>query len=95
MIRPSFRVWILALLSLPALGLSGCGGDPDRVWAQAFGYQCSNHSGAEADAVCNTRPPGEKQETVSRYCYKTLADANCFDRPDEMSKNQELGSSGK
>lgn len=95
MTRTALRTSILASLAVAALGLSGCGGDPDPVWAQAFGYVCPNHSGREADTVCKNRPPGTNQESVSRYCYATIGDANCFDRPDDMSRNQELGSSGK
>lgn len=83
---------LLAAAALP-LFLAGCGGDPDPVWAQAFGFVCSNHSSPGAQAACRTRAP--EPETVSRFCYDTLGDPNCFDQPDEISKNQELGSSGK
>ncbi len=76
------------------LMLSGCGSDPDPVYAQAFGVRCTNHSGTLAATVCKTRPFGENAERPSRFCYKSLGDANCFDRPDDMHKNQELGSSG-
>lgn len=92
-IRPRIPTPLLAGAALLLLG--GCGSDPDPVWRQAFGYVCPNHDGRGADAVCKTRPPGANQETVSRFCYETLGDANCFDQPDLMSKNQELGSSGK
>ncbi|MGE3334532.1 MAG: hypothetical protein AB7I36_12880 [Rhodospirillaceae bacterium] len=87
------RISVFAALSTVCLTLGGCGGDPDPVWQQAFGYVCSNHGGRGADVTCKTRPP--EPENVSRYCYDTLGDPNCFDQPDEISKNQELGSSGK
>jgi hypothetical protein len=87
------RISILAAAAALPLVLGSCGGDPDPIWAQAFGFVCANHDSAPADATCNTRPP--EPETVSSYCYDTLGDPNCFDQPDVMSKNQELGSPGK
>ena len=74
--------------------LSGCGGDPDRIYAQSFGFVCSNHDNAAAHAACRDNSPGFGTETVSRFCYKTMGDPNCFDRPDQDRKNQEQGSSG-
>ena len=87
------RISVLAAAIALPLALGSCGGDPDPVWAQAFGFICANHGSPGADATCKTRPP--EPETVSRYCYDTLGDPNCFDQPDVISKNQELGSSGK
>ena len=81
-----------AACALPLL-LGSCGGDPDPFWQQAFGFVCSNHDTPGTAATCKTHAPAP--ETVSRYCYDTLGDPNCFDQPDEISKNQELGSSGK
>ncbi|MSO72068.1 MAG: hypothetical protein EXQ84_00460 [Rhodospirillaceae bacterium] len=81
---------VLAVLA----GLSGCAGDPDPVYAQALGIQCTRVGGALANFACNNRPPGQGQEQVSRYCYATIGSANCFDRPDPDRKNQVLGSSG-
>ncbi len=81
-------------LAVTALVLFGCASDPDPIYAQAFGYKCTSHEGSTAKMLCNNRPPGEGTEQVSRYCYKSLADANCFDRPDQDRKNQALGSSG-
>ena len=79
--------------ALVALSLSGCGGDPAPAYAQAFGFQCADHDNKLANKLCGrSNNPG--QAKVSRYCYKTLGDANCFDRPDPDSKNQALGSSG-
>ena len=84
---------IAAALVLSA-ALAGCGGSPDSIYAQAIGFQCPNHDSVAARAVCVNNAPGNDTETVSRYCYRTLADANCFDRPDHDRQNQELGSSG-
>jgi hypothetical protein len=86
------RAPLLCMTAVVAtLGLGGCGGDPDPVLRQAFGYVCANESGV----LCKTRPVGADGAAVSRYCYETIGEANCFDQPDVMSKNQELGSSGK
>ena len=74
--------------------LSGCGHDPDPIYAQALGIQCAHAEGRLANLACNTRPPGQGTEQVSRHCYATLGTTNCFDRPDQDRKNQALGSSG-
>ncbi|MGE4064233.1 MAG: hypothetical protein AB7E79_12775 [Rhodospirillaceae bacterium] len=87
------RIPVLAAMCAAPLVLSNCGGEPDPVWRQAFGFVCSNYSNPGTQVACKTHPP--EAETVSRYCYDTLADPNCFDQPDEISRNQELGSSGK
>lgn len=87
------RIAVLAAAGALPLVLGSCGSDPDPVWRQAFGLVCSNHSNRATDVACKTRAP--EAETVSRFCYDTLGDPNCFDQPDEISKNQELGSSGK
>jgi len=87
------RISVLAAATALPLVLGSCGGDPDPFWQQAFGFVCSNHGSQAASLACKTRPP--EPELVSRYCYETLGDPNCFDQPDEISKNQELGSSGK
>lgn len=84
---------VAASLILSA-SLTGCGGHQDHIYAQAFGIQCPNHDNPVARAACANNAPGNGTETVSRYCYKTLGDTNCFDRPDHDRKNQELGSSG-
>lgn len=75
-------------------GLFGCAGDPDTIYAQGMGIQCSQAEGWVADRACTTRPPGQGTERVSRYCYATIGTSNCFDRPDSDRKNQQLGSSG-
>ena len=73
--------------------LGGRGGKPDPIWLQFFGYNCAASAGGPAGAFCATRAPGEGAAEVSRYCYQTLANANCLDRPDSVRKNQALGSS--
>lgn len=80
-------------LLVAATTLSGCGGKPDPVLAQAFGYSCGAAENAP-DTLCTQRPPGNGGAEVSRFCYKSLADASCFDRPDPDRKNQQQGSSG-
>lgn len=75
-------------------GFSGCAGDPDTIYAQALGIECSHAEGRLANLACVNRPPGQGVAQVSRYCYATLGRANCFDRPDPDRKNQALGSSG-
>ena len=81
-------------VAMTALALYGCAGEPDQIYAQAFNYQCQNAENAVGDILCRNRPPGRGAASTSRFCYKTLADANCFDRPDQDRKNQALGSSG-
>lgn len=90
------RRWVLGGLAVlaTAVGLSSCAGDPDTIYAQAAGIECTRLEGKIADIACNTRPPGQGAEQVSRYCYGTIGSANCFDRPDPDRKNQALGSSG-
>ena len=90
-----FSPILVSVLSAVAIGagLSGCGQDPSNTYAQAFGFQCANMNSKAGRALClKSSDPGAAK--VSRYCYKTLADANCFDRPDPDGKNQALGSSG-
>jgi hypothetical protein len=82
----------LALIAA-ALALSGCGGTPDPVWAQAFGVKCANAVGAP-DFVCRTGPAEETEDGASRYCYATLGEPNCFDRPDPDRNQKPLGSTG-
>jgi len=84
----------LTVLGL-ALAVSGCAiSQRDHVYAQAFGFQCARAEGAVARTMCNETATAHGAETVSRYCYDTIGDANCFDRPDQDRKNQALGSSG-
>jgi hypothetical protein len=75
-----------------AFSLAACGGKPDPIMAQAFGYKCTGED--TGNPLCSIRPPGEGGAEVSRFCYGTIGDANCFDRPDPDRKNQALGSSG-
>jgi hypothetical protein len=89
LLRPAWS--LLGTVGLCA-ALAGCGGDPAPGYMQAFGYNCANHDGRTAKFFCKKQDQAVAEP--SRYCYKTLGDANCFDRPDPDSKNQALGSSG-
>ena len=72
--------------------LAGCA-DPAPTWYQAFGFRCDTKHSTASGIMCNkSHDPGSAH--VSRYCYKTLADTNCFDRPDPDAKNQPQGSPG-
>ncbi|MCB2107796.1 MAG: hypothetical protein KDE14_08865 [Rhodobacteraceae bacterium] len=77
-----------------AAALSGCGTKPDPIMAQFAGYHCGAPGSSAPSFMCASRPPGEAVAEVSRFCYATLADANCFDRPDPDRKNHAQGSSG-
>lgn len=88
------RVTFAAAAIVAALGLSSCAGDADTVYSQALGLECSQIAGTVGDLACTVRPSGQGAEHVSRYCYATLGNSNCFDRPDPDRKNQALGSSG-
>lgn len=88
------RIQTGLLCIILAASLASCGGKPDPIWSQLFGYNCASLPGSTPGAFCATRPAGEGAAQVSRYCYQTLADANCLDRPDADRKNQALGSSG-
>ncbi|MDX2222664.1 MAG: membrane lipoprotein lipid attachment site-containing protein [Rhodospirillaceae bacterium] len=82
------------LTATAALMLASCNGSPDPVIRQLTGYSCGKPGSTAPSPLCATRPPGEGEAAVSRYCYQTLGDANCFDRPDPDRKNQQLGSNG-
>ena len=77
-----------------AAGLSGCAGDADPIYAQTVGVQCSLSEHGWAGFACANHPPGSGIAQVSRYCYSTLGESNCFDRPDPDRKNQAQGFSG-
>ncbi len=79
-------------MAVSAVFLSSCGGDRESFFAQAFGYQCSNHDSATARKMCG-RSNEASAAQVSRYCYRSLGGPNCFDQPDP-GKTQSLGSSG-
>ena len=60
--------------------LSACA-DPAPTYYQAFGFRCENKTSTVSAVLCNkSNDPGAAK--VSRYCYKSLADTTCFDRPD-------------
>ncbi|MBL8630908.1 MAG: hypothetical protein JNM81_14835 [Rhodospirillaceae bacterium] len=88
----SHRISLTIALCAITLGLSACGGKPDPIMAQAFGFRCTGEDAG--NPLCSVRAPGEGGAQVSRFCYGTIGDANCFDRPDPDRKNQALGSSG-
>ena len=81
------------LVAFATLGfLAGCQ-DPAPAYYQAFGFQCADHHSKVADAMCNkSHDPGSAK--VSRYCYKSLADTNCFDQPDPNRYTETQGSPG-
>lgn len=82
--------WIAAALACGLL--AGCA-DPAPAYYQAFGFQCEAKHGRVAATMCNKSTDAGAAK-VSRYCYKSLADTTCFDRPDPDAKNQPLGSPG-
>ncbi len=82
------------VLLAAVVGLSSCAEDPDKVYAQALGVQCSQSDHGPLAYTCANHPPGKGETQVSRYCYATIGTANCFDRPDADHQNQALGSSG-
>jgi hypothetical protein len=72
--------------------LSGCA-DPAPTYYQAFGFRCEDKTSRVAAVMCNkSHDPGAAE--VSRYCYKSLADTTCFDRPDPDRKNAPQGTPG-
>ncbi|MBL8644621.1 MAG: hypothetical protein JNK21_11860 [Rhodospirillaceae bacterium] len=90
--HPARTALLRTLLAAAALaGLSACGGKPDPIMAQMFGMPCTGEPG---NPLCSTKAPGEGGAEVSRFCYATIADANCFDRPDQDRKNEAIGSWG-
>jgi hypothetical protein len=88
--RPFFLRFVACAVA--AIGMAACA-DPSPTYYQAFGFQCASKHGKVSDAMCNkSHDPGNARS--SRYCYKTLADTNCFDRPDPDAKNMPQGSPG-
>jgi hypothetical protein len=89
--RTSDMTRVSVITAIAVLGLSGCVGKPDSILAQMFGYLC----GVKPTALCAEQPPGAGEAKESRYCYQSLADATCYNRPDPDRKNQQLGTSGQ
>lgn len=85
MIRP-------ATLFLTALLLSSCGSTTDTMLRQSVGYECIETDSTASGFLCadNDRPVAQ----VSRYCYRTLGEINCLDRPDPDRQNVPVGSGG-
>ena len=83
----------VAVAAAAVAGLFSACSDPAPAYYQAFGFQCESHHGTAAALACNkSKDPGAAP--VSRYCYKSLADSTCFDRPDPDQKNQPQGTPG-
>ena len=86
----------IAILSLSdGLGLaliSGCSSSTDRMLNQAFGYNCVAADRTVGGWICSENDASVA--SLSRYCYETLAQVNCLDRPDPDRNNQPQGSTG-
>lgn len=72
--------------------LAACSQTSDQILYQSVGYNCHKADGEVRDWVCSNN--GDAVAQVSRYCYATLGDTNCFDRPDPDRTNQPQGSTG-
>lgn len=79
----------VGVAAIVLVGLAACGGKPDPILEQMFGLSCNG----TAAAICSEQPPSTGEAKTSRYCYRTIGDNNCFDRPDPDRKNQEIGTS--
>lgn len=79
---------ILASLAL----FTACGATSDRMLRQSVGYECSGAEGAVSGMLCSESDLPVSQR--SRYCYDTLGDINCLDRPDPDRQNAPVGSAG-
>jgi len=88
----TFRLSTLGAAAVLALTLSSCGGNPDPIWQQAFGLQCGDGTSNTGNVCMRGSPAAGAPARVSRYCYNTLGQVNCFDRPDPDRNNEPLGS---
>lgn len=79
-----------ATLFAAALLITSCGTTTDTMLRQSVGYECSDASGSIGGFLCseNGQPVGQ----ASRYCYRTLGEINCLDRPDPDRQNVPVGS---
>ncbi|MBT4741528.1 MAG: hypothetical protein HN793_03840 [Rhodospirillaceae bacterium] len=79
---------VLASLAL----LTACGATSDRLLRQSVGYECTGADGTVGGMLCSEsdQPVGQR----SRYCYATLGEINCLDRPDPDRQNAPVGSAG-
>ncbi len=84
-------VRVSMILALSAL-LKACGATSDRMLRQSVGYECSGSDGASSGMLCSDSDLPVSQR--SRYCFETLGDINCLDRPDPDRQNAPLGSAG-
>ncbi len=71
---------------------SGCSANSDRMLNQAFGYNCVAADSTIGGWICSENDAPAAQ--MSRYCYETLGEVNCFDRPDPDRQNRPQGTSG-
>ena len=72
--------------------LSACSSNTDRMLNQAFGYNCVAADSTVGGWVCSENDASVA--SVSRYCYETLGQVNCFDRPDPDRNTRPQGSTG-
>jgi hypothetical protein len=80
------------LIFLFGCALSSCSSTTDQILRQSVGYECHNRDSSAGDFICSQND--ETVATDSRYCYNTLGDVNCFDRPDPDRNSQPNGSTG-
>jgi hypothetical protein len=87
------RIAILSLSTEHGLALiSECSSSTDRMLNQAFGYNGVAADGTVGGWICSENDASVA--SLSRYCYETLAQVNCLDRPDPDRNNQPQGSTG-
>ena len=81
-----------ALLCAYCVLASGCSANSDRMLNHAFGHNCVAANSTVGEWICSENDAPVAQ--VSRYCYQTLGEVNCFDRPDPDRGNRPEGTSG-
>lgn len=83
---------LLSCASLSLCVLAGCSSNTDRMLDQAFGYKCEVADSTVGGWICSENDASVA--TVSRYCYETLGEVNCFDRPDPDRGSRPQGTTG-
>ena len=83
---------LLFCASLSLNVLAGCSSNTDRMLNQAFGYKCEAADSTVGGWICSENDASVA--TVSRYCYETLGEVNCFDRPDPDRSSRPQGTTG-
>lgn len=78
------------ILLVATLVIASCGATTNTMLRQSVGYECAGADGSVGDFLCseNDEPVGQ----ASRYCYRTLGEINCLDRPDPDRQNAPVGS---